>query len=211
MSQPKPSQPKQERAIRTRAAIVHAAAEAFDELGFSGASLSKILRRAGATMGALYFHFESKEALARTVMAEQATGLTFTPGEDGLAHLVDISLDLAEHLQNNVLLRAGVRLAVEQGDFGLRDDTAYELWIEQFHQQLLAARERDELLPDVDERELAQVLVASYTGTQLLSQITTGRTDLPQRVTALWRYLLPGIAVPELLEELRAHLAEGRR
>ncbi|WP_443333817.1 hypothetical protein [Streptomyces sp. CB02923] len=61
---------------------------------------------------------------------------------------------------------------------------------------MLAAREKGELLPDVDIRELAWMLVSSYSGTQLLSQIAAGRADLHTRLVALWRYLLPGIADP---------------
>ncbi|MDH6117485.1 ScbR family autoregulator-binding transcription factor [Kitasatospora sp. GAS204B] len=203
------AEPKQERAIRTRAVLIRAAAEVFDELGFSGSSLNKILQRSGTTMGALYFHFESKEALARAVMAAQATDLALPPGVDGLARLIDITRDLARQLQHNVLFRAGVRLAVEQGAFGLRDGTAYELWIAEFEQQLAAARRRGELLPEVHGPEFARLLVGAFSGTQLLSQIATGRADLPERITALWRYLLPGIAVAELVPQLRSTLDAG--
>ncbi|MFD0570557.1 TetR family transcriptional regulator [Kitasatospora gansuensis] len=46
------AEPKQERAVKTRAIILRAAAEVFDEFGFSGASISKIMKRAGMTQGA---------------------------------------------------------------------------------------------------------------------------------------------------------------
>lgn len=202
------TQVKQERALRTRAAIIRAAAEVFDEFGFNGASMNKIIKRAGVTMGAMYFHFESKEALARSVMAEQAADVEVVAGEDGLQHLVDISMGLAYQLQRNVLLRAGVRLAVEQGSFGLRDSLPYELWIERFTEQLAAACRRGELLPHVVEEEFARVLVGAYSGTQLLSQITTGRKDLPERVASLWRFLLPGIAPGSVIAALRVDTAE---
>ncbi|MEU3350846.1 ScbR family autoregulator-binding transcription factor [Streptomyces sp. NPDC037389] len=191
------ARPRQDRAVRTRAAILHAAAEVFDEFGFSGASVSKIIKRADATQGAMYFHFKSKEDLARAVMNEQGEGIVMPEGEAGLQHLIDITLHLATELQTNVLLRAGVRLAVEQGEFGVRDDTAYQDWAARFHEELVAARDEGELLPDVDERELAWVLVSCYTGTQLFSQVSTNRADLPERVALLWRYLLPGVATPE--------------
>ncbi|MFI7100768.1 ScbR family autoregulator-binding transcription factor [Streptomyces sp. NPDC050161] len=203
------AQPKQERAVRTRAAIIHAAAEVFDERGFNGASLSRILERAGATMGALYFHFASKEALAKAVMAEQAADLTLTPGEDGLQRLVHLTMDLARGMQHDVLLRAGVRLAVEQGGFGVRDSTAYELWIDEFRRQLVAARLRGELVAGVDEEDFARTLVGAYTGTQLLSKITTGHADLPARIASLWRYLLPAIATPQALSCLEVRVENG--
>jgi AcrR family transcriptional regulator len=193
---------RQERALRTRARILRAAAEVFDEQGFAAASLSKIVKRAGVTMGAVYFHFSSKEELATAVMAEQAADVTFREGEDGLQRLIDITMELAYQLQKNVLLRAGVRLAVEQGAFGVSDEAAYLLWIERFRKQLTAARDRGELLSQVEPADLARVLVGAYTGTQLLSQISTGRADLPERIAALWRYLLPGIAAPAAIAHL---------
>lgn len=62
---------QQARAVATRAQIVLHAAEAFEKAGFAGASLGTILASAGTTKGALYFHFRSKEALARFIIAEQ--------------------------------------------------------------------------------------------------------------------------------------------
>ncbi len=153
----------QERAVRTREVILRAAAEVFDEFGFSGASISKIMKRAGVTQGGMYFHFPSKEALAQAVMVEQGGGLDLPPGEDGLQRLIDITLYLAEELQTNPKLRAGVRLAVEQGEFGVQDDSAYRAWAEEFGGQLRAAREKGELLPEVNVDELAWVLVSAYT------------------------------------------------
>ncbi|WP_327069964.1 TetR/AcrR family transcriptional regulator [Kitasatospora sp. NBC_01250] len=196
------AEPKQERAVRTRAQIIEAAAEVFDESGFHGASISRIMKRAQVTAGSMYFHFASKEALAQAVMLGQGSGLELPEAEPGLQQLIDITLYLANQLQHNVLLRAGVRLAVEQGEFGMRDDAPYQLWVERFRQELSAARESGDLLPEVEELTLAQVLVGAYSGTQLFSQIATGRADLPERVEAMWRYLLPGVALPAARERL---------
>ncbi|UNZ08001.1 A-factor receptor protein [Streptomyces rimosus subsp. rimosus] len=198
----------QERAVKTREAILRAASEVFDEFGFSGASVSKIMKRAGVTQGGMYFHFASKEALAHAVMVEQGNGLELPPGEDGLQRLVDITLYLAGELQTNPALRAGVRLAIEQGEFGVQDDAPYQYWVQEFAGQLRAARDKGELQPEVDVDDLAWMLVSSYSGTQLLSQISTGRADLHQRVITLWRYLLPGVAVPDV--KARITFAEQR-
>ncbi|MEU2790161.1 ScbR family autoregulator-binding transcription factor [Streptomyces sp. NPDC007100] len=200
----------QERAVRTREVILRAAAEVFDEFGFSGASISKIMKRAGVTQGGMYFHFPSKEALAQAVMIEQGGGLELPPGEDGLQRLVDITLYLAGELQTNPTLRAGVRLAVEQGEFGVQDDSAYRAWADEFAGQLRAAREKGELLPDVNVDELSWVLVSAYTGTQLFSQISSGRTDLHQRVVSLWRYLLPGVAEPAVRPQMSFKAGQGK-
>ncbi|MET9775668.1 ScbR family autoregulator-binding transcription factor [Streptomyces sp. NPDC006367] len=192
----------QERAQRTREVLLRAAAEVFDEVGYAGASINKILDLAGVTAGAVYFHFKSKEGLARAVILEQAADLRFPQERDGLQQLIDMTQYLALEMQRNTLLRAGVRLAVEQSDSGLQDYTIYDWWTEHFREQLLRAGELGELLPDVNETEFAQQLVGSYTGTQIMSQISCGRADLPRRIAVMWRYLLPAIAPAEVIARL---------
>lgn len=193
---------RQERAVRTRATLVYAAAEVFEESGFSGAPISRIIRRAEATMGALYFHFASKEALARAVLTALKDELELPGGQDGLQRLFDITMYLAGQLQSNVLLRAGVRLAAEQTSFGPLDDTnPYLCWTELFREQLAAAE--GDLLPGVDLDDVSLLLVGSCSGAQLLSQFTGAQADLPDRVLKLWRYLLPGIATPQARSALR--------
>ncbi|QPA02548.1 hypothetical protein DI273_30655 [Streptomyces violascens] len=58
---------RQERALRTREALIRAGAEHFARDGFVAASLSTISRSAGVSNGALHFHFENKRALAQAV------------------------------------------------------------------------------------------------------------------------------------------------
>ncbi|MFB7468808.1 ScbR family autoregulator-binding transcription factor [Streptomyces sp. NPDC056224] len=197
------AEPKQERAVKTRETILFAAAQVFDECGYQGASISKIMHRADVTQGGLYFHFKSKKGLALAVMAHQQEFVHFPEGGVGLQRLIDLNFFLAYELQTNVLFRASVRLAVDQGDFGVQDDTAYQEWVDQFYVHMCAAREQGELLDDVDEREFATMLVGAYSGTQIFSNVSTGRADLPERITTLWRYLLPAVATPETIRRLR--------
>ncbi|WP_256642109.1 ScbR family autoregulator-binding transcription factor [Streptomyces murinus] len=204
------TRPRQERAVRTREAILRAAAEVFDEFGYSAAGVSKILQRAGVTQGAMYFHFKSKEDLGRAVLVEQAAALALPEVPAGLQQLIDMTLFLGFELQRDVLLRAGVRLAVEQGEAGLRDFTVYHMWIDRFRAELDAADERGELLPQVDAAEFARVLVASFTGTQLMSDVESGREGLPAQIAVLWSYLLPGVATPAALARLVVDVERGR-
>ncbi|MCX4676074.1 ScbR family autoregulator-binding transcription factor [Streptomyces sp. NBC_01433] len=196
------SKPPQERAVRTRRALLKAAAECFDECGYYGAGTNKILARAGMTQGAMYFHFKSKEELAHAVMLEQAADLELPAEPRGLQQLVNVTLMLAVEMQHNVLLRAGVRLAVDPAGPARHDDSIYSWWAALFHKELVVARAAGELRYDVDEKSFSQTLVGAYTGTQLMSEITTGRSDLTLRITNLWRFLLPGIATPETLAAL---------
>ncbi|MDI5983012.1 TetR/AcrR family transcriptional regulator, partial [Amycolatopsis magusensis] len=106
--------PKQERAQKTREEILRAAAEVFDERGYHGAGMREIMKRAGVTLGAVYFHFPNKEALAQAVMHEQPATIVPSLRSEGLQRLVDITLVWSHKLQSDPLLRAGVRLTSEQ-------------------------------------------------------------------------------------------------
>jgi AcrR family transcriptional regulator len=56
------------RGRRTRAALVSAAREAFEELGFRDARISDITERAGTSYGVFYHHFDSKESILHELM-----------------------------------------------------------------------------------------------------------------------------------------------
>ena len=55
---------------RTRERLLQAASREIYRSGFQSASLDTILAVAGVTKGALYYHFESKEALGYAVVEE---------------------------------------------------------------------------------------------------------------------------------------------
>ncbi|WP_261800878.1 ScbR family autoregulator-binding transcription factor [Streptomyces sp. PBH53] len=198
--------------MRTREVLLRAAAEVFDEVGYTRASITSIVDRAGLTAGAVYFHFKSKEGLARAVIHEQAADLQFPQGEPGLQRLIDMTDYLAVEMQQNTLLRAGVRLAVEQNEADLHEYAIYEWWAERFREELVAARARGQLLPSADESAFASLLVAAYTGTQIMSQLSTKRADLPGRISAMWRCLLPALAPADVIRQMTtsATAAEAR-
>jgi AcrR family transcriptional regulator len=190
---------KQERAVQTRESLLRAAAEVFDEFGYSGASINRILKRAGLTAGALYFHFDSKEDLARAVMNSQPETIVPWLDSRGLQRLVDLTLNWARRLQVDPLLRAGVRLTNEQTSFGLQDASPYQQWVEIMAECLRDAHERGELQAGVEPGEVAAFVVEACTGMQMFSAVVSGRQDLMERVTRMWRLLLPGIAVPAIV------------
>ncbi|WP_181008891.1 ScbR family autoregulator-binding transcription factor [Streptomyces sp. SM12] len=193
---------RQERAERTRAALITAAAELFDQGGYHGVGLNAILQRAGLTTGAMYFHFKSKEELARAVIVNQADELQWTREKQGLQQLIDVCQYLAAQMRSDVLFRAGVRLAVEQNEANLLDYSIYDWWAQQFHVHLVEARELGQLRPEVNEAAFAQVMVASFTGTQIMSRLADSWSGLPERIEAMLRCLLPALAPPGVLATL---------
>ncbi|MFB6807051.1 ScbR family autoregulator-binding transcription factor [Streptomyces sp. NPDC056387] len=186
---------RQERAEITRQAILDGAAIAFDSFGFGGASLSDVVKHAGVTKGALYFHFQSKEALARTLMDEQFQVSEGVPAieDPGLQTVIDLTHQMAYGLRANVRIRAGIRLVIEFGSFTNPDPTPYNAWIDTCHGCLKPAQDRGDVFPFLDLYDLSTLLVGSFTGIQVTSHVRTGRDDLHARVIDLWNFLLPGI------------------
>lgn len=186
---------RQERAEITRQAILDGAAIAFDRTGFHGTSLTDVVGHSGVTKGALYFHFSSKEALARTLMDEQfqvSEGLPAIP-EPGLQTAIDLTHRMAFGLRSNVRIRAGIRLVIEFGSFTDPDPSPYNTWIDTCHSCLAPAQERGDVLPSVNSYNVATMLVGAFTGIQVTSHVRTHRDDLHSRVTDLWNFMLPGI------------------
>ncbi|MEU9168957.1 ScbR family autoregulator-binding transcription factor [Streptomyces sp. NPDC048420] len=188
--------------MRTRHAILMAAAELFDERGYDSASTTDILARAGLTRGALYHHFASKEAIALALMSVHVEALQVTEQPVKLQSLIDLTLTFARRLQSDPALRASVRLSVEQSSF-TKYRTGYDQSVEVIRAVLQQAEERGELLPGVDIEEATLFIVGAYTGVQTMAQAYSNRTDLVDRVGSLWRFVLPGLATPGLMSRLR--------
>jgi TetR/AcrR family transcriptional repressor of nem operon len=80
----------------TRARILAAAESLFRKQGFEGASVERVMRAAGLTVGGFYAHFASKEALLmeslRTFLQQRkerwVAGLEELHGQEWLSHFV---------------------------------------------------------------------------------------------------------------------------
>lgn len=190
--------PKQERAEVTRNTILNAAALAFDQHGYLGTSISDILRVGGVTKGALYFHFPSKEALAQALVDMQfiVSEPLLSAEEQGVQTVIDMCHSMARALQEDVRVRAAIRLVIEQGSFTEPDSAPYQAWMEVTQNLLKHAKRRGDVKKDVDVAHFAWLIVASWTGIQLTSQVISGRADLRERTTDMWKALLPGLVPP---------------
>lgn len=189
---------KQERAERTRTAILDAAAKVFDDHGFFGATLSDILMHASVTKGALYFHFQSKEQIAHALIDEQFA--VWQPLSDlpdiGVQTVIDLTHAMARRLQEDVRVRASIRLVIEQGTFADPTPKAYRQWISVVESCLVRAKEKGDLIDGLDPNDAATYIIGSFTGVQVSSEVLAQRTDITQRVTTMWQIVLPGLVPP---------------
>ncbi len=201
---------KQERAERTRAALVEAAAEEFAEQGFAGTSVMKIADRAGVTLGAVYFHFRNKGELARHIVAGQPELVVPPHPSRGLQHAVDVTFTWACQLPESAALRAGARLVWEQEQFTPAEDNSHRQWTEIILEDLQTARSMRELKAGTDVEALARVVVNACTGAQMHSFVESAHADLPRRVEEIWACLLQAVAVPSAIKKLELGEARGR-
>ncbi|MER7779662.1 ScbR family autoregulator-binding transcription factor [Streptomyces sp. NPDC096191] len=193
---------KQDRAIRTRKNILEAAARVFEERGYQAATIAEILGAAGVTKGALYFHFESKEQLAQGVLHEQDQRFVTPDRACKLQELADVVLLHAYRLQSDPMVRAGVRLTMDQHAEGLDRSGPFLRWSQVCRGLLEEARDQSELLPHVVPSVTADVVVGTFAGVQSMSQTVSEYQDLRSRSSALLRHLFPSIAVPSVLASL---------
>lgn len=100
-----------------RRTILVAAAKVFKEKGYFEASLADIGREAGTFAGSLYYHFDSKNAIADEVLTYGTTGIT---------ELVKSSINLPEGTSYRERLRQALTCHFTQ--MMLKDDFIVAYW-----------------------------------------------------------------------------------
>lgn len=201
--------PQQERSQARRAAILESAASIFDRVGYGTASLSQIATEAGLGQGLLYFYFRTKEAMALAVIQEQndrtfaAMGQNADP-ESPFSTLVRASRGIGELLLTDAVVRAGIRLSLEQGVFAEPTSDFYDQWIQGVVDAFAAARDAGEINDSIAPELLGANVVAYFTGVQLVSNVRTERKDLMSALDTMWSVLVDALATPVNKARLRA-------
>ncbi|MFM1724082.1 MULTISPECIES: ScbR family autoregulator-binding transcription factor [Rhodococcus] len=192
---------RQARAVATQQQIVLRAAEVFDRVGYYGARVEEIVESARITKGALYFHFGSKDGLARHIIGEQqrlaVRSLEAIESTDAsaLEQMVMLCHEMARQT-TDPLMRAGIRLTVELGPADALGDAPADPflpWTEWATRLATRAVEEGDIVETVSPPMLARHLIGAVTGAQLVSRVRTWFTDLDGRVEEMWQVLLPGI------------------
>ncbi|MCP8999460.1 TetR/AcrR family transcriptional regulator [Pseudarthrobacter sp. RMG13] len=199
----------QDRAKVTREAIIAGAAAIFEEHGYGSASLTQVSETAGVTKGALYFHFQSKDDLAKAVIEEQHRVVVsqsqaiirgnFRP----LQTMILMCGAFGQSLVTRPIVRAGIRLTLEGTAFGHHIRGPYEDWISTMEKFAELGKTERQIRTDLDAGALANFLVASFTGVQMVSGVLTNRADVMRRIADMWTIILPGIMHEEYEEDAR--------
>ncbi|QIS08589.1 MULTISPECIES: TetR/AcrR family transcriptional regulator [Nocardia] len=201
---------QQERARRTRAAIIRSAAVEFGKSGYAAASLNRILEGSRATKGAMYFHFDSKEDLARAVLetavdryrssAERWLARTDLSALDTLHGMID---EIALRLEHDIIVQAEFRLIIEP-DF-YRDVQSGGGRILGRATRVLAVRAIDQgqLRGDADPDRFTRTVAAALAGQRYLVDLAGSPVDLRARFEEALEVVVESMATPEWLEKFR--------
>ncbi|WP_115788673.1 ScbR family autoregulator-binding transcription factor [Arthrobacter silvisoli] len=190
----------QQRAKATRTAVIEGAASIFEEVGYGNASLSDVTKRANVTKGALYFHFKSKEDLALAVIAEQhnivriAGEKIASAGLPALETMITMCKTFGQQLLDEPVVRAGIRLTFEASAFNGDVKGPYQDWMATMEFLTQQAQREGDIREDLDASDFAHYLVASFTGSQMVSNVMTGRKDVLKRIDDMWDFMMPAIA-----------------
>ncbi|MFJ6263249.1 TetR/AcrR family transcriptional regulator [Rhodococcus erythropolis] len=186
---PEPLQrPRQQRAHDTKAKILKAAARSFSIDGYAATSLNDIIAEAASTKGAVYFHFDSKDAIARELINHWLTALRRTrqsTDESGLPALEQLAAFFngsAALIADDALARAGLRLTTEAG-LGTAPP-AFRKWVE-LVSRLVDTAIADGQLPASAAQRLAANLCAGFIGAVQVIQVLGDPGDFTSRIDDL--------------------------
>lgn len=171
-------------------------------LGYANASLGEIIDEAGVTKGALYFHFGSKEELARAVIDAgverfgEAVQIRVRQRGPALERAIETSVLNVDLSESDAIVRAMFRLVVEIGDYRGDENRPFERWLDAMRELMARAKEEGDLADHVDVEVLSMVLLQSLIGARTVAAALDRTDGLTQQIEGMWSVLLPAV-VPE--------------
>ena len=168
---------------RTRERLLKAGFQEVYRSGFQSASIDTILAAANVTKGALYYHFESKEALGHAIVDEVVATflrnrwlLPLQRGED--KDPIDALIDIVQSIQAQPRdVKGGCPLAKLAQEMSLLDEqfrkrlaTMFHAWQESVAIALQRGQSQGTVRRDLVPTEAASFLVAMVEGYEVLAK-----------------------------------------
>lgn len=168
----------QARAEVTRQAIIDAGVEVVDEAGYSAASLTEVIGRAGVTKGAFYYHFPTKTDMGLAILAESDRAIKdavravwdSSSAVTDLENLVRSAFVIADLARADRKIRVGVQLTDSLGKTTGSDRYGHQ---RAFLVHVVRKSISDgDIRAEVNAEDLGHALWVSLLGNQLLSEIS---------------------------------------
>ena len=209
---------RQDRARETRGRLLVSAAELFDVHGFTGTGMAELIERSGLSTPAYYFQFPSKEVVARELMTLQqeqwqpllagAVALREADRRSALDLIVGVSFLVGRRFRDDVVTRAGARLAQERAAIETELPDPFTPWLDQVTDLLILAQKEQTVSISVDAPAAGRLIVATCVGIQQVSSMRTQYADIEERIAEAWPLLLGGLCRAEV--DVAAAVHAGR-
>lgn len=211
---------RQVRSEVTRRKILDAAVDVFGDVGYASAGWGTIIERTGMTKGALYHHFDSKEALASAIIEEGSDALLGAfrnvCGSASLAleNMIHGTFAVAHLLNADKTARAAEQLTAVLAGFNSAAAQFFGACAGEMAGQARRAIAEGDLRDDVDPELVGESIVGATFGMRLLANALSRSggngyrvESAGQRLGQLWGLLLPGMTVETSLPYFREFLA----
>ncbi|PXA79706.1 MULTISPECIES: TetR/AcrR family transcriptional regulator [Auritidibacter] len=201
MSRAGRDQPKQQRAIETREALLEGAARVFTKLNYAEARLKDIAAESGMSEGTIYFHFGNKADIAAAVIRAQQDRMTAVltdvlGGPDaGIDKVLLLIQRLAVLISADSVVQGGISLAgqLDPGVVNVASEPFFE-WIRITKTLIQDGIEDGSITDDIDVDEAAEFVNSLFVGAQTLSKMADSWASLPVRADRLAPYVLIALA-----------------
>ena len=204
---------RQARSEATRRRIIDSAVDLINEIGYPASGLADIIERAELTKGALYYHFESKEAVATAIIEEgmdtilNAFHSAGGPSSPAMENIVLGLFVVADAIKADGVAQAACRLLRTFGGFNPAAKATYGILQDDLAERVASAVEQGDLRPDVDAEAIVATVLASMLGAELVSSALAEGRDLRRRFALNLEILVPAIVTEESLGYYREFLA----
>ena len=202
----------QARAEATRRKIIETAIELFSELGYGETGLADVLQRAGVSKGAFYYHFDSKEAVAKAIIDEFdnraaiSVQENFDPNAPTLEGIIRSTFAVQALMHRDATVQVGQMLSQALNQVSSAGSKVYSGWTERFVEMVNAVAKAGGIRAGIDLLDVAEAIWAGVLGSHLVS---AARGDDPYtRLARSWRVLVISIAPEEAIPGLHSMLAE---
>ncbi|MFJ3906126.1 TetR family transcriptional regulator [Streptomyces sp. NPDC090025] len=186
--------------MRTRQALMKAAAEEFDRLGYDGTSLSAISKAAGMSIGAVTFHFPTKADLADAVQ-EEGRSVTVATLErlaaepmTPLRMVIDLTLELTRLMEQEPPVRSAIRLSRERPG----TESWSDAWLPTVRSLLDRAYESGQLHTDALPADVTTLVEHLTSGAEAYLRSRMGSDPAFESAVAqlkrVWRLALAGVS-----------------
>lgn len=197
----------QDRGRDTQIRILDGAASEFMKHGYGTVSIRSIAEESGISIGSIYFHFRTKESIAKAITEEQhhrslrlIEEIT-KPLNGTLQKLVHVSRALAEQIASDPIVRAGMALSFEKEEFTGDVSGFYADWIQAVTEDFRASFATGELESRLTPSQHAEYLVAHFAGILSLAMARQNIDRLGESLATMWLGSVDGLVPAKLRED----------